>query len=69
MLARARGQTARAWHVMMVITARVVTRVAAGNARSRPSLVTQCVSTAMETAAGSRQDLDLRTLARRARVR
>ena len=54
---------------MMVITARVVTRVAAANARPRPSHVTQSVSTAMGTAADSKQDLDLRTLARRARVR
>ena len=54
---------------MMVTSAHVATRVAAANVRPRPSLVTRCVSTAMETAAGSRQDLDLRTLTRSARVR
>ena len=49
--APARGPTARAWHVMTVISAHVVTRVAAAYVRPRHSLVTQCVSTAMVTVA------------------
>ena len=47
--APAHGATAMAWHVTTVISAHVVTRVAVANAGPRPSLVTQCVSTAMET--------------------
>ena len=43
----ARGATARAWHVMTVISAHVVTSVAGTYARARPSLVTQCVSQAV----------------------
>jgi len=49
--AQARGQIARAWHVMMVTSAHVVTHVAVANALPRRSAATHCVNTAMATVA------------------
>ena len=63
-LARARGQIARAWHVMMATSAHVVTRVKMDNVQRHLSLATRCVSTVMATAAVSKQALDLQAYAR-----
>ena len=62
--ARARGQIVRAWHVMMVISAHVVTRVKVGFAQPHLSRVTRFVSTVMAMVAVLRQDLGLQMYAR-----
>ena len=45
--ARAPGQIAKAWHVMMVTSAHVVTRVAVASAVPQDSHVMRCASTVM----------------------
>ena len=54
----ARGQIETVWHAMTATSVHVVTRAAVASARPRLSLVTQCVSSVMATAAVSRLDLD-----------
>ena len=59
--AEAHGQIEMVWHVTMVTSAHVETRVTVGSVLARLSLVTQIVSTVMARAAALKLDLDSST--------